>query len=552
MIDGHHYDGGGGEDVIFFTEPRFATDLIVDEVTGILTDATTGAQATFANFERIAFVFEGEFRFGSSGDDTIVQRTLGNDTLVGGPGSDLLRGGVGFDELYGNSGNDVLFGDTDSDALAGGLGDDTYAFETDFGFDAISEEGGIDTITINSLFSAGDFSIARIGDDLSIFHNNNNEIVIFGQFAEANRTVESIEFLRTNETLLLPGKGLPPLARDDRFLDDPGGIIHGNVLQSGFGTDIGLDLTVAESNVTTARGVVVAFSPSGSFSYDAPDGFVGTDSFTYTALSSEGIQASATVTLLFGTEFGDDNPNVIFTGSSDDVILALDGDDIIVAGGGDDILIGGPGNDQMIGQGGRDTFVFSVVDGSADAVGDFAIADETIVVEGFAVEFVPGASDITQFLRFVDVAPGTFFFPDIPGVDTALEVSLFGDGTNFVPVAAFPSDSALLGMEQSLFDSGQLVLNAFLMPLETGLTGDYNNDGIVDVADYTVWRDNNGTGAALPNDNTAGVDISDYEVWRNNYGNTANPVPVTSPAVPEPTSLSLLISTVAFIRRRRA
>ena len=51
-----------------------------------------------------------------------------------------------------------------------------------------------------------------------------------------------------------------------------------------------------------------------------------------------------------------------------------------------------------------------------------------------------------------------------------------------------------------------------------GLPGDYNEDGAVDAADYTVWRDRLGDMSSLPNDDTAGVDVDDYERWKLNFG----------------------------------
>jgi hypothetical protein len=54
-------------------------------------------------------------------------------------------------------------------------------------------------------------------------------------------------------------------------------------------------------------------------------------------------------------------------------------------------------------------------------------------------------------------------------------------------------------------------------------TGDYNNDGIVNAADYVVWR-KSGPNATLPNDSTPGtVSAADYTVWRANFGQTAGP-----------------------------
>lgn len=68
------------------------------------------------------------------------------------------------------------------------------------------------------------------------------------------------------------------------------------------------------------------------------------------------------------------------------------------------------------------------------------------------------------------------------------------------------------------------------------LIGDYNNDGAVNAADYTVWRDANGTAATLPNDVTPGaVDQSDYDRWVANYGAPGSPAAAT----PEPTAAGL-------------
>lgn len=86
------------------------------------------------------------------------------------------------------------------------------------------------------------------------------------------------------------------------------------------------------------------------------------------------------------------------------------------------------------------------------------------------------------------------------------------------------------------------------------LRGDFNSDGFVDAADYTVWRDNvddlNEANLGWNGDGIAGIDEGDYEVWAANYGAS---LPVTTAAVPEPASalLSLvaLASLLQFSRR---
>ncbi|TWT32188.1 Pectate lyase L precursor [Posidoniimonas corsicana] len=72
---------------------------------------------------------------------------------------------------------------------------------------------------------------------------------------------------------------------------------------------------------------------------------------------------------------------------------------------------------------------------------------------------------------------------------------------------------------------------------ESGSPGDFNNDGLVDAADYTVWRDNLGTVFGL----------SDYQVWLANYGAGADGA---SGAAPEPTAAAVLLVAAACCGRR--
>ena len=61
--------------------------------------------------------------------------------------------------------------------------------------------------------------------------------------------------------------------------------------------------------------------------------------------------------------------------------------------------------------------------------------------------------------------------------------------------------------------------NPNTVPVESaGLPGDYNENDVVDAADYTVWRNNLGSPNALPNDPSAGVEADDYDRWKENFG----------------------------------
>jgi hypothetical protein len=81
--------------------------------------------------------------------------------------------------------------------------------------------------------------------------------------------------------------------------------------------------------------------------------------------------------------------------------------------------------------------------------------------------------------------------------------------------------------------------------LPPGANGDYNNNGVVDAADYVIWRDHLGQSFTLPNDTTPGtVTQADYNVWRSNFGASAGSGSgslVADSAVPEPASVVLLV-----------
>lgn len=81
------------------------------------------------------------------------------------------------------------------------------------------------------------------------------------------------------------------------------------------------------------------------------------------------------------------------------------------------------------------------------------------------------------------------------------------------------------------------------------LPGDYNRDGAVNAADYTLWRD----GAPLPTETaSAGVtDAADYAVWRSAYQPAATSG-AASFAVPEPVGLAWLAVGATACWRRRA
>ena len=76
--------------------------------------------------------------------------------------------------------------------------------------------------------------------------------------------------------------------------------------------------------------------------------------------------------------------------------------------------------------------------------------------------------------------------------------------------------------------------NMCLAP-SSSLLGDINNDGIVDIRDYGIWRQNFGQtncGNPADLDGNCIVDIRDYGIWRQNFGLIRGAATRLSPPVP--------------------
>lgn len=106
--------------------------------------------------------------------------------------------------------------------------------------------------------------------------------------------------------------------------------------------------------------------------------------------------------------------------------------------------------------------------------------------------------------------------------------------------------------EQTRFD----LLNPPIFDLVSqNLPGDYNGNGVVDAADYTLWRDNLGNDSAVLNGNGTGAQTvvqADYDLWKSSFGNVLPTGSASLASVPEPGSIVLLsLGLAAFACRRR-
>jgi hypothetical protein len=158
------------------------------------------------------------------------------------------------------------------------------------------------------------------------------------------------------------------------------------------------------------------------------------------------------------------------------------------------------------------------------------------------------------------IRPNGQAFLDLVFHDWWTDVDLASDANGQATVRAFKGDHNVSGsfggftstVLTTLTTGGKLQQIALPFVL-----GDYNHNGIVDAADYTVWRDTLGRSVAVgigADGNGDGlIDAEDLNVWRQHFGEK---LPAGSASnVPEPSSLLLAsvaaaICLLAMARRR--
>jgi hypothetical protein len=86
-----------------------------------------------------------------------------------------------------------------------------------------------------------------------------------------------------------------------------------------------------------------------------------------------------------------------------------------------------------------------------------------------------------------------------------------------------------------------------------GVDGDYNGDGVVNAADYVVWRNVLTNGGSLMNevDNPGTVDQGDYDFWVSRFGATSGAGAEHSTAVPEPGAGVAVVLLLAMLMGTR-
>jgi Ca2+-binding RTX toxin-like protein len=396
----------------------------------------------------------------------------GNDTLTGDVGADTLDGGTGMDLLVGGSGSDSYVIDSVGDKIS------ETGVDTD---DRILASIGID-LTVNAAVYAGIEHVTLTGSSALNATGNGFANMLIGNSGAnhldgkvGNDTLiggagnDVYEVDSSDQVIELANEGIDQVNSSANFT--LGANIENLTLTgassiSGQGNDLANKITgnAASNGLVGLGGNDTLIGNDGN---DGLDGGTGADSMvggagndTY-AVDDAGdkvmengpstdtgdtVQSLITYTLGANLEnliqlgsakidgTGNNLDNLLSGNSADNLLSGLAGADIIDGSLGNDLLLGGDGNDTLhasvdadtlVGGAGSDVFqFFSFSVQGVDAIADLnALGGDKIDVTSLLTGFVPGVSDVDDFLTTVTVNGSTVLEVDKDG--TANGVTFF-------------------------------------------------------------------------------------------------------------------------------
>jgi mannan endo-1,4-beta-mannosidase len=181
---------------------------------------------------------------------------------------------------------------------------------------------------------------------------------------------------------------------------------------------------------------------------------------------------------------------------------------------------------------------------------DWYPGDDTVDIVGLDVYTHASSSMSGQWLDILEVYNGRKMVTlsetgTLPNASVMRERGI--DWSYFMPwsVNDVVNNYSSAQLQALLGDADIITLNELpLMPwnILAPSPGDFNRDGTVNAADYTIWRESLGQiGFGLVADaNINGeVDVGDYDIWCANFGNSSAAAASTA-GIPEPASVLLL------------
>ncbi len=166
------------------------------------------------------------------------------------------------------------------------------------------------------------------------------------------------------------------------------------------------------------------------------------------------------------------------------------------------------------------------VDGNAD--GDFSDIEDTLNVYRLVLrgDYTSATPEYTVFLS------------------AANSTDLVINGTASLWFTAAPAEGASIGtvIISAQNSGGNYLVDQLVLRSLGGVPGDFNGDGIVNAADYVLWR----KGGPLKNEvsDIGVVNDQDYLDWRARFGNTSGSASGSlsnSAAIPEPSAGGLIV-----------
>lgn len=367
-----------------------------------------------------------------------------NNILAGNAANNILDGGAGIDKMLGGAGNDIYIVDNAADIVSetSGAGTDTVLSSITYTLAA----------NIENLTLSGAADINATGNTLNnVLNGNSGDNVLNG---------------KTGVDTMAGGAG-----NDTYIVDNVGDIVTEaansgtDLVQSSVSYTLGADienLTLTGTLVINGTGNILDNVMNGNSAANIIDGGAGADTMaggagndTYivdnggdtvvenAAAGIDQVKSSTDYTLgnnvenltLMGTDdingTGNTLANIVNGNAGQNTLSGGDGNDTLYGFDGDDILMGGAGLDTLTGGNGADTFGFTSLAGGADVIRDFSIAQgDTLNITDLLTGFIPGVSDISQFVRKTQTTTGAQFAIDNDGGGNSFVQGFMLSGVN--------------------------------------------------------------------------------------------------------------------------